>query len=140
MLAATGHPIDEVALEEHSAPRGENCLDRIGQRGRLPSPDSVSSSTSAPTELEGLGDELRLSAREVTLEGLREAVGMGNDLAKADAVNTALANERGGAANDASRAGRCLPLPRPRGLLGGVHVDSVSRRDDDRHRSLTSAR
>jgi len=42
--------------------------------------------------VEGLDDELRLPAREVALEGAARAVGMGNDLTKADAVNTALAN------------------------------------------------
>ena len=56
------------------------------------SPDSVSSQHLGAGEVEGLGDELRLAAREVALEGPARAVGMGNDLAQADAVNTALAN------------------------------------------------
>ena len=38
---------------------------------------------------------------------------MGNDLAQADAVNTALANERGGAAHDAL-TGRLLLAACPR--------------------------
>ncbi len=65
---------------------------------------------------------------------------MGDDLAKADAVNTALANQRGRAAHDAV-TGRLLlaASPRPRRLLPGVHEDSVSGRDDGRHRSLLSS-
>ena len=49
---------------------------------------------------------------------------MGNDLAKADAVNTALADKRGRTAHDPVTGG--LPLaapPSPRGLLPGVHED-----------------
>ena len=54
--------------------------------------DSVLSEHLGADQSEGLGDELRLPAREVALEGPARTVGMGNDLAKADAVNTALAN------------------------------------------------
>jgi hypothetical protein len=54
---------------------------------------------------------------------------MRNDLAQADAVNTALANERGRAANDAVTGRLRLaasPRPRPRGVfLLGAHGHSV---------------
>ena len=65
---------------------------------------------------------------------------MGNDLAKADTVNTALANQRGRAAHDAVTGGLLLAaFTRPRALLPGVHKGSVSRRDDGRHRLLLSS-
>ena len=56
---------------------------------------------------------------------------MGNDLAKADAVNTALANQRGRAAHDAVTGG-LLPLPRRESLPASM--GRVSGRDDGRHR------
>ena len=65
---------------------------------------------------------------------------MGNDLAKADAVNTALANQRGCAAHDAVTGVLLLGVStRPRDLLPGVHAESVFEGDDDRHRGLLSS-
>ena len=65
---------------------------------------------------------------------------MGNDLAKTDAVHTALANQRGRAAHDAVTGGPLLAVAfRPRDLLPGVHRGSLSGCDDGRHRSLLSS-